>query len=313
MRGFVLPLLSEEPNIDVASIIGRMRATGANSVGLMFALYQENASSTSIEPHAAKTPSREGLRSAIRAADGMTVFLQPIVLLANARGDEWRGSLEPDDPDAWWQSYRGHLLDYAELAQAEGVDWLVIGSELSSLDHGTTNTLRWAETAALVRERYSGRIAYAANWDVAERTTIWPHVDAIGLSAYFELCTTPDSPQSALDAAWRTHRDQLFAWRASAHPGKPLMLLEVGYPSLRAAACQPWNYVSDEWVDLEEQRRGFLAFSRAFLHRPELDGALIYTFTDFTSDARRSYAIEGKPAAEVVADWMRHDATASRD
>src|SRR5262249_4998053 len=76
----------------------------------------------------------------------------------------------------------------------------------------------------------------------------------------------PDPPAPGDDAAlaerWRALRGQLEAFAREQR--KPLVLTEVGYLSQRGAAAWPWKEDAQEPVDLDEQRRCYQAFVRAW-------------------------------------------------
>ena len=56
------------------------------------------------------------------------------MLLDNHRGNECRGTIRPDSWTEWWDSYRQMQHHYSWIAQAGGVDLLVVGSELVSTE-----------------------------------------------------------------------------------------------------------------------------------------------------------------------------------
>src|SRR6185436_17265999 len=115
--------------------------------------------------HTRLSPSLSATADAIRAARraGLEVMLFPIVRLAAPRSDrEWRGTLAPDDVDAWFASYLDVLGDLAAVAGLTGATRLAIGSELSSLDGDLP---RWAKVIERIRAVFPGTLLYSANWD----------------------------------------------------------------------------------------------------------------------------------------------------
>src|SRR5690606_27588228 len=92
------------------------------------------------------TPNPEQLGELIRHAKSknLHVILMPIVLLdAPRKNTEWRGTIAPENWDRWWDSYRDMMNHFAWIAQANGVDVLMVGSELVS----TNNMVdQWRQT-----------------------------------------------------------------------------------------------------------------------------------------------------------------------
>src|SRR5687767_4871562 len=140
---------------------------GCDAVKFVVDARQENGSSARIYLDLRMTPTAEQLGELIRHAKSrkLRVILMPIVLLDKPRGSEWRGKIQPSpDPDfggwpEWWNSYRDMLNHYAWIAQANGVDVLVVGSELVSTE--TEEHLdQWRRTIRDVRKTFKGRTTY---------------------------------------------------------------------------------------------------------------------------------------------------------
>jgi hypothetical protein len=230
-------------------------------------------------------------------------MLFPIVLLENPQGDDWRGSLRPATVHDWFESYRTWMRHYARMAREEGCAWMSVGSELSSMEqHGA----EWRETIAAVRAEFPGSLLYSANWDHIDGPDgWWTDLDAMGLSSYYEIARTPDATQAELDAGWREWRDWVLEWHAHLAPRLPIVFTELGYPSRDGGAMKPWDYTTDAPVDLEEQRMAYQAFIAAWDGRPEMHGVFAYAWVNFGKNDESSYALRGKPAAELLKNWYR--------
>ena len=72
---------------------------------------------------------------------------------------------------------------------AADVDAFSVGSELNSME---SEVERWYRIIDRARERFDGTLTYTANWDRYHVVTLWPLLDFISVSAYFEL-----APQDA--------------------------------------------------------------------------------------------------------------------
>jgi hypothetical protein len=173
-------------------------------VALVVPLYQTHAASTRLRLHTRLSPTLEAVADAIREARraGLEVTLFPIVRLSDPRTpDEWRGTLQPADADAWFASYGEHLGDLASLANLTGATRLVVGSELSTLDG---DLARWQHLITLIRAVFSGTLVYSANWDHYRDARLFELVDEIGVVGYFSLRDAKaPSDVATLATSWR--------------------------------------------------------------------------------------------------------------
>jgi hypothetical protein len=275
-----------------------VRALGASAVLLPVSWMQADARATHIEP-GAETLADDRLVGMTRDASraGLDVVWMPMVRLRDAASGMWRGELDPDTPDAWWRSYGRFIRHYAELARRAGVDVLVIGSELTSMA-GAGDRARWQRLGRRVRRVFAGRLAYVANHDALDRRAPFAAVDIVGANAYFSLADDPDAPARVLRRAWARHARQLE--RLAHSTDKPLVLFEVGYPSMDGAAVRPWDYTSGAPIDLGEQRDAYEAFARTAGAAPWLDGALFWIWFGPGGVHDRYYTPRDKPAARVL-------------
>jgi hypothetical protein len=169
-------------------------------------------------------------------------------------------------------------------------------------------TGRWEEIAARVRERFKGQITYSANWDRYDKIGFWKQMDVMCVSSYFELeRDNPAASEPELANAWARERDELL--RFAKRQGRPLLLSEVGYPSLPWASAHPWNYIAPKGAkaDHEAQARCWRAFFRAWVRAfDDADGQAAgffgYCWSPYYSgDAwDTGYGVKGKPAYEVL-------------
>ncbi len=294
VRGVALGLYSEDAGFSYAPLLREIAALHATHVEFVINLYQRDGSSTELYPHTRFTAPDEAILRAARdaRAAGLQVVFLPIVRLESPQGGQWRGNLKPADLAKWWRSYGQQMVHYATLAARVKAAAFVLGSELSTLDG---EAAPWRALAKRVRRVYRGQLVYAANWDHFKDAHVWDAVDAIGLSAYFEMAPDPAE-------RWKAVRAELEALARST--GKPLYFTEVGYLSQRGAAAWPWKEAATEPVDLEEQRRCYAAFTKAWDGAAALGGVFFWNWYGWGGPASRGYTPRNKPAAEEIRRWF---------
>jgi hypothetical protein len=303
-RGVALGLFAEDVGFSYTPLLEEIAALGATHVALVVPMYQVDGSSSKLRWHTRLSPSMAATAEAVRAAHraGLAVTLFPIVRLETPGPGEWRGTLAPADPAAWFESYQSLLGDLAAVATLTGATRLAVGSELSTLDGDVE---RWRPLVEKIRALFGGTLVYSANWDHYKEARLFDLVDEIGVVAYFNL-REKDGPADveALTNRWRWERKQLEAWRNLAD--KPFVFTEVGYRSRAGSSAQPWYEGADGTVDLEEQRRAFAAFRRTWttpskdLPPSPLEGLYIWNWYGYGGPTSIGYTPRGKPAVEEI-------------
>ena len=294
------------------SMIDEIATLGASHMSLVVQWSQTDVSASTLGPDPKETLPDARLRGLIRRARsrGLQVMLFPILWVEQRKIGEWRGTLAPIDPEAWWANYEHFVLHYAKIAQDENAAIYSIGSELASLEDDEP---RWRALIGKVRAIYSGRLIYSANWDHYAEVPFWDALDLVGLTAYYELTQDPDASVAELTAAWRKIRDVLLDWRELTKTTAPFVFTELGYPSIDGTATAPWDYTRRTKVDLEEQRRCLEAFRRAWGHREELAGVFFWNWFGPGGPKDRWYSLKGKPALDVVKRWYARPHAGSAD
>ncbi len=294
------PLATFEP------LLKEVAALGANTVLLSAPGFMEHARSQSIYIDARKVPAPDDFQELIRRANrlGLRVFLMPIVLLRNPRGNEWRGQIEPPDWEDWWAQYSEFVLYFADIAREGGAAGLLVGSELISTERMTD---RWTRLIAAVRPRfYGGRLGYSANWDHFRPIEFWDKLDFIGLTSYFTLADRRNPTVEEIVARWEPIRRDVLAWQRRI--GKPILFTEVGWCSQEGAATAPWNYYQNQVATPaghEEQRRLYEAFVQVWGATPELLGVIWWEWTPGPGGPDDyGYSPRNKPAEQVLRRWF---------
>jgi len=112
------------------------RALGLTHVLFQVFEYQTHGRSVVIAPIPEKSAPLLLVEQILEEANGLgfKTLLSPIVLLERPLSHEWRGNIRPVDALVWEQNYREMLFKYARIAQTQGVETLILGSELASME-----------------------------------------------------------------------------------------------------------------------------------------------------------------------------------
>ncbi|HVT89555.1 MAG TPA: hypothetical protein VHD56_11930 [Tepidisphaeraceae bacterium] len=289
--------------------IDEVAALGADGVKFVIDTRQETVHSTHIFLDMRMTPTPDKLIELIKYAKSknLRVILMPIVLLDNPQGNEWRGRIDPAETyggwDEWFKSYREMLAHFSWIAEANGVDVFVVGSEFISAEPKVD---QWKKTIAEVRKTYHGRLTYSSNWDHYTAIKFWDQLDLICMNSYWKFGEegTNENPSiEHIKDRWHEIQKDLMPWVKST--GKPLIFSEIGWFSQKNVAYEPWDYTKDETIDLELQRKLYEAFFEVWWGNPDLAGFSIWEWPpDMGGPKDGGYTPKGKPAEKVVKDWF---------
>jgi hypothetical protein len=298
-------MLAEDVSFSYGPLLAEVVALGATHVALVVPLYQTDGASDDLRLHTRLSPSQALLMETIRTArrDGLEVSVFPIIRLSAPKPGEWRGTLAPRDPDAWFRHYGEALGDLAALAQTARATRLVVGSELSSLD-GEANLPRWRALVERVRGLFEGKLVYSANWDHYRDARLLDLVDEDGITGYFNLREAKaPADEPTMEAGWRRVRRELETWSKARPHG--FVFTELGYRSRAGASASPWDEVPGGAPNLDEQRHAFAAFRRAWAGSTALEGVYIWNWYGYGGPGTTGYTPRGKPAELEVRQLLQ--------
>lgn len=258
----------------------------------------------------------EAVTHAILAAQdrGMEVMLKPHIWLRGSWAGEIRMSTEADW-DRFFLEYGRWIGHYALLAEARGVESLCLGTELSAATLERPGD--WRRLAHRIRQVYSGRLGYCANWgEEVESLAFWDAVDFIGVSFYYPLSSRANPSEREL----RRGADQaldLLEELGRRHE-RPVILAEAGFASSPTPWRRPWEEERgpDARVDAEAQARSYRILTQALEGREGIRGIYWWKWPSTgPMEARRpaGFTPAGKPAEGVVAEWFRRLASQATD
>ncbi len=244
-------------------------------------------------------------------AQGMAVLLKPHIWSRQFWGPEarWHGDLRMQseaDWQRWFAAYRRYILHYARIAENTGCEGFSIGLEYVQATR--ERPADWRALATAVRAVYHGPITYGANLhDEAEEITFWDELDWIGVNVYPQLAAAPGADVDALVRGYAPTVDLLA--RLAARYRRPVLITEIGFPSVHGAAIKPWEWPDDgDQIDLAEQERAYEATFRALYDQPWLAGLYFWKWPidgEGGGPDDPEYTPLGKPAAEVLARYYR--------
>ena len=291
-----------------------LAATGATWAGVLVTQYQADATATTIAPDPSRTPTDAALVAAITELHNqkLKVMLKPHV---DAEDGAWRGTFQPANAAAWFQSFQTFMVHYATLARDNNVEMLCFGTEYTKLS-GTAFLTDWTAVISAIRNSgYTGLLSYAANATFAgdEFTSVsfWDQIDVIGLDAYFPLTNKTDPTVPQLIAAWSSNKNgenivadvQNFA---NAHPGKPVIFTEIGYRSVAGTNTAPYDFTLAGAVDPTEQENCYEALYEVWSQQNTLmKGNLWWSWSvPMPTAGDTDYTPWTKPAEAVLKNWQ---------
>lgn len=226
---------------------------------------------------------------------GQKVILKPML---NTMDGYWRAYIRFFDEDVpcepkwsdWFQSYTEYMLHFAELAEKNKVDMLIIGCELVGTDH---KAVEWRKLVSEVRKVYSGLITYNCDKYQEHNVIWWDVLDVISSSGYYPI------------GDWKNQLQRIEGVVRKFN--KPFFFSEAGCPSTAGAAQVPndWQVIGKGSVDLEEQAN---YFTTMFENCSKVKWHYGYSIWDWPMsrmfpkiyDNKGGYDVIDKPAQEVV-------------
>ncbi len=294
-------------NVNSPKAMEQMASLGINYVAILVNWYQDKYNSTRIYSQMDKSPSDESVIFAIRKLHELQfkIMLKLHLDLVDAEG-KWRGEIgfdNPNDWQAWFDSYTSFMLHYADIATKENVELICIGTELTNA--AMTQPEHWRDLIKKVREVYKGQLTYAANWDKEyKQIAFWDALDYVGVDPYFLLVTSAKPQVEELKSAWQDWLKIIEEWQKKIN--KPVLITEIGYKSLTGANEEPWQYSTAGELDLELQVNCYKALLETFWDKPWFYGVYWWYWgvnPRMGGEFNRGFTPQNKPAQEVIKEW----------
>ena len=245
-------------------------------------------------------------------------------------GSLYAESSRPRNTDDFFRYFGNLVSGYADLAQREQVDLLILGNEMNAIS-GPAFRERWRTIVADVRGRFAGRIAYnaipqfvlAPTLDTISQTvSFWEDLDYLGFSMWPSLTNEERPSRETAERGWTNslHTNSNIMRnmkRWSELTGKPVIFVEIGYPSRDGAAIQPGQSSGGRGVPNGELQAMLLDVMFAQVSRESgswLAGMFVWAVDTWNTannpfyerDGYRAvdYSFIGKPGQSVVRRWF---------
>ena len=227
----------------------------------------------------------------------------------------WRGEFTGEimmTSEADWKtlesSYSSFILEYAELAEQTKAEIFCIGTELELFVKYRPEY--WNKLIEEIRDKFKGKLTYAANWDEFRRTPFWDQLDFIGVDAYFPVSEEQTPTFETCIEGWKVHKP-VIAELAEAHK-KPILFTEYGYRSVDYAGKQPW--VSDRSmgkVNLEAQVNTTRALYETFWNEDWFAGGFIWkwfiAYDKVGGEDNSMFTPQNKPVEEIIRNYYKSE------
>ena len=257
----------------------------------------------------------ESIRLARKA--GLKIFIKPHIVLETKekaqisrkedklRGAKWRGQLKLKKEENWLvleENYSKYILNLAAIADEHNVELFSVGTELKKFVSHRKEF--WKELIREVRNVYSGKITYSANWDEFHKVKFWNELDYIGVDTYFPISAehTPDVDKTL--KKWSPIKRKLK--KISEESNRQIILTEFGYRNIPFAGKQPWIHDRGEPITSNEMAQVNLyeSFFRAFWKESWIAGGFAWKwFAKPLKKGNTDFTIQDKPALSVVQKW----------
>lgn len=241
---------------------------------------------------------RAGLRQ-MRAAG-----LEPVLKIHLWIPGHWAGDADPGDRTAWFAAYQRCVQQLAQVAVEEGVQTLVLATELRRLQ----DQPQWPGLVRATRAQFKGKLLYVADGiDHARTFRYWSLFDAVALSLY------PVLPEDSRSRDARMQEIAAELAELGKRVQRPVWIAELGLRSARGSLRRPWESPEQRTapVDLALQAEVLQRWRQVLEQQPGITGLAIWCwYTDPRAGGPRDsdFTPQNKPAQAVFARAGRNEA-----
>lgn len=253
-----------------------------------------------------KGETTEGIAHTIDLAkkNNLKILLKPHVWTHNG----WVGNLSfatESEFKIFEESYSNYILEFAKLAQDKQVDVFCIGVELKVI--AVQKPAFMKELIKKVREIYSGKLTYSANWDNYQNISFWNELDFIGIDAYFPVSESKTPSYQSCFIGWKPHYEAIK--RLNRSTGKKVIFTEFGYRNIDYTGKEPWTESKNDTYNSMAQINAYRAIFSRFWGESWFAGGFIWKWfpnhnkTGGTKNNR--FTPQNKPVEKIISDFYK--------
>lgn len=206
-------------------------------------------------------------------ANGIAVMIKPHIWISHG---DFTGHMKMNSEKEWQAleaSYTSFIMTYVQLAQEVKAPLFCIGTELEQFI--VNRPKYWNDLISQIREVYTGKLTYAANWDEYKRVPFWKQLDFIGVDAYFPVSESKTPTIDEVITGWQPWKQEMLD--VSEREGKKIIFTEFGFRSVDFTGKEPW--VSDRnsgSVNIEAQTNSMQATFQTVWNEPWFAGGFVW-------------------------------------
>ncbi len=271
-------------------------------------------------------------------SQGLHVAIHPQLHFPEAVPDWWLNApLDFSWWNSWFDQYHAFAIHYAETAQIQGADMLILGGDWLSpalpggklMDGAPSGVpadseLRWIEIMNDVNARFSGTIAWSMSLPSGDKAPdYFEHVDQVHLNWNPGLAITPETTLEELvnTANLSLDGDVYEFWSNWLKPDNKLLVLRVLYPSVSgwnpdcyydgdgpcysiSTFTSPAPIVMEYDTGFSEQALAYQAFLSTAPKKNWVSGIISRGYYAPAVLHDKSISIHGKPAEDLLRKWF---------
>jgi hypothetical protein len=231
---------------------------------------------------------------------GLEVMIKPHIWFDSGSYTGDFGLSAEEDWLEFENSYYDYIMQFAVISEQLNAPLFCIGTELTRFV--AERPQFWFNLIKDVRQVYSGKLTYAANWDSFTRIPFWNELDMIGIDAYFPLCKDQTPSIKAVVRGWYPHLREMKSF-AEAHK-KPILFTEWGFRSADYCAKEPWDYDIKLGANMDAQSNSLEATFQEFWGQPWFAGGFLWkwfpTHKSVGGLDDSQFTPQNKPAEAVI-------------
>lgn len=249
----------------------------------------------------------DGAKTTIELAhkQQLKVLLKPQIWIGSGA---FTGNLTMKNEKDWIkfeEQYANFILAFASLAQDTKTEMLCIGTELE--DFIKARPVFWETLISQIKERYTGKLTYAENWDCWNKVAFWEKLDYIGVDAYFPISSEKTPTPKQFSEGWEKHLKALEL--VSKECKKPILFTEYGYRSADYTAKEPWNFNTSGTMNEQAQYNALQGLYEACWDKDWFAGGFLWKWfpkqENHLGESDTQFSPQGKLAEKLVGEWYR--------